>query len=173
MPLFADPNARAPFWLEIDRDRPLGQRPTFLVKPMRRKEKDQYDQLRDQSFKVAGLEYADTLHQMIALGVTGWKNVNNDAGKPRPFTRAELDDPENGLTDAELQELAYGFPSVASINRTDRKNSASPTDTVAAMSVGGEVAANTLAPLPSSLSSSTAPTVTTEVVANATTEKSA
>lgn len=128
--LSANPDSRAEFYLSTSDGIERKKRPAFLVKFLTRRELSRHGEL-VQAAKDADnpAECVRLLHEAVGIGCTNWRNVLDAEGKPRPFTREEMDNPDTGLTDMELWELAQCYVGVVQVSARDQVSFASPSVT--------------------------------------------
>lgn len=123
-----DPNQAVDYTLKIDADKPVKDRPTFVLRFLTARQwirfigiLERIDALAEQKKNDEAL---DAGVEAMALLVTGWRNIPGDP----PFDVKQLPDV---LTDAGFWELLYGGRNAILLTENDRKKSASPSASAA------------------------------------------
>ncbi len=144
MPISDDPNAIAKVWLSGDAKKPEAERPKFIFHFLSRRQRKQIRALWEKihTLKLAEEQMVE-VENILRIGLVGWENVKDAAGKPIDFSWDALLDK---LTEDEMEELAHSYPSATDITEQDRKNSSSPSTSVGGGSA--ETASTAKPPLP-------------------------
>jgi hypothetical protein len=118
MPISANPDATAPYWLAADEGIPEETRPTFVCRFMTRREHQRVADLAKQAFETKDdAACYDLLIQALSVGVVGWRNIKGRDGADVPFDLSSID---AVLTNAEIWEAVYGYPRAVSRTENDR-----------------------------------------------------
>jgi hypothetical protein len=133
MPLALDPNET--IWVNLDSDEKKNPRPEFEIRFLTRRELSRAARLVDESRDTQGTydEAHAKLDQALAVGVVGWRNVSDRAGKAIPFSADKLDDILTGGEKYELAELMIQKPR---LSEAEKKSSGSPATSAPESSVG-------------------------------------
>ncbi len=117
MPLSTRPNATTTFNLSIDADIPIAERPVFSVRFMSDEEHKHHGELMEQAKdSTDNAEARRLVAEAIALGVVGWKHFN-DGETQIAFS---IDEVFARLTEREIFELAWGYPTAVRMLKVDR-----------------------------------------------------
>lgn len=139
MPIAFDPEQRAEFVLSSDKDRPEGQRITWIAKFLTVRQAMRVRELtRRVSEAKTDDEISAAIREGLGVGIVGWRGARGEDGKELPFSIDAIDDV---LTTHEKWLLLVEYPgAVMNVEFELKKASASQPPS------GGEPSAKTADP---------------------------
>lgn len=133
MPMSGNPNATTKYWLDGDGEKPLDQRPVFLIRFMDRMEHARVEELADLAYaqpstKEGNAQTYKQLCEAVGIGVVGWNGMVDKDGAEVAFDAAKIPEllQRIRLTERELWELVRRYPVSVRLAGEDVFTSASP-----------------------------------------------
>ena len=126
MPIACDPNSTFILVLKSDESKPAASRPGFIFRYLTGRQWKGIDEIQRESGKTeTNTEGYDRLIDGIKTALVDWRNMTDRDGRAIEFDPSKLDDI---LTLAEAWELLFGILANTSLQKEEKKNLDSPSD---------------------------------------------